>query len=98
MLSRKTFPNLAFVLSVLVSLGVCPDVRADNTKNVLTISVDEAQYLRNTQNIVIVDVRTARSWWRNNTKIPGAVRGDPAKVKEWEPKYAHDKTLILYCS
>lgn len=98
MLSPKTFLNISSVLCIVLCFGYSLESHADNTRAVRTISVNEIDKLRNMQDIVIVDVRTARSWWRSSAKIPGAVRGDPTSVKAWEPKYAHDKILILYCS
>lgn len=82
----------------MFSSGYNPASGADNTKDGLTISVQEATRLVKNQNAVIIDVRTARNWWRSNAKILGADRGDPALVEKWEPKYAYEETLILYCS
>ena len=98
MLSLKTFFNIALVFSMMLCFFYSLASSSSNTPNVLIISAKEAASLQNNQDIAIVDVRTARSWWRSNAKIRGADRGDPAIVKEWEPQYPHDKILILYCS
>ena len=98
MVTPKTIFKIALVFSMLFTSGNNPVSGVDNTNDGLIISVKEAKRLRENQDIVIIDVRTARNWWRSNAKISGADRGDPALVKEWEPKYAHEKTLILYCS
>lgn len=47
--------------------------------------------------VVILDVRTDRSWEDTKEKIRGAVREDPEKdVKAWASKYPKDKILVFY--
>jgi hypothetical protein len=48
--------------------------------------------------LVVVDVRAGGSWTDSATKIKGAVREDPAAVKNWVEKYPKDKTFVFYCS
>ena len=48
--------------------------------------------------VVVVDVRTGGSWTDSAAKIKGAVREDPAAVKNWVEKYPKDKTLVFYCA
>jgi len=48
--------------------------------------------------LVILDVRTPYDWKKSDTKIKGAVRGDPMKFGGWIDKYPKEKTLVLYCA
>ena len=96
--ARKTIFCIALAFIALLSLGAYFAAKKDNGIDVLAIPAEKALQLQNARNVVILDVRTARSWWRSNAKIAAAVRADPGSLKEWEPKYDRDKTLILYCS
>jgi len=71
---------------------------AEDPANVPEISVQQLKNMLGQTDTVIIDVRTLRSWWRSEKKIPTAVREDPDKVDRWAPKYAQDRTLIFYCA
>lgn len=49
-------------------------------------------------NVVVVDVRLGKDWKASESKIPGAVRVEPAEVASLADKYAKDKTLVFYCA
>jgi hypothetical protein len=46
--------------------------------------------------VLIIDVRTGGSWEKSATKIKGALRQDPQKVKDWAASLPKDKKLVLY--
>jgi len=69
---------------------------ADNDKNVPAISVHQVKMLLNNSDVIIIDVRKYRNWWRSSKKILMAVREDPSKVDQWVQKYPKDKSLIFY--
>ena len=69
---------------------------ADNDENVPAISVHQVQHLLNNPDVIIIDVRKYRNWWRSSKKVLSAVREDPSKVDEWAQKYPRDKSLIFY--
>ena len=69
---------------------------ADNDKNVPTISVHQVKMLLNNSDVIIIDVRKYRNWWRSSKKILSAIREDPSKVHQWAQKYPKDKSLIFY--
>jgi hypothetical protein len=69
---------------------------ADNDKNVPGISVDQVKQLLNNSDVIIIDVRKYRNWWRSSKKILSAVRENPSKVDQWAQKYPKDKSLIFY--
>jgi rhodanese-related sulfurtransferase len=62
------------------------------------ISIQEANQVHGNSNVIFIDVRTAKSWWRSSAKIPDAIREQPDAVEQWAPKYDKNKTLILYCA
>jgi hypothetical protein len=69
---------------------------ADNDKNVPAISVYQVKMLLNNSDVIIIDVRKYRNWWRSNKKILSAVREDPSKVDQWAQKYSKGNSLIFY--
>jgi hypothetical protein len=68
---------------------------ADYT-NVPGISIHKVKELLNNSDVVVIDVRKYRNWWRSTKKILSAVREDPSKVDQWAPKYLKSKSLIFY--
>ena len=87
---------VTFFMQLLLILGHPPLLKANDTKSVPGISVDQANQLLGKPGTVIIDVRKARSWWRTSKKISTAVREDPSKVDQWARKYAKSNTLIFY--
>jgi len=69
---------------------------AETDENVPAISVHQVQHLFNNPDVIIIDVRNYRNWWRSSKKVLSAVREDPSKVDEWAQKYPKDKSLIFY--
>lgn len=62
------------------------------------ISIEQAKQIHDNPEVVFIDVRSAKSWWRSTTKITHAVRENPSAVKQWGSKYTKDQILIFYCS
>lgn len=71
---------------------------AGDSGEIARISVHQVQKLLGRPDMVVIDVRTERNWWRSGKKIPTAVREDPSKVDQWMDKYVKAQTLIFYCS
>ena len=67
-------------------------------ENVPRISVQELKRMLGNSDLIIMDVRKTRSWWRSNTKILGAIREDISKPADVFDKYPKDKMLVFYCS
>jgi rhodanese-related sulfurtransferase len=78
------------------ALAVVPEDA--HKENVPVISTNRLKSMSGMPNIVIIDVRTARSWWRSGEKIATAVREDPDRVNQWASKYTPEQTLIFYCA
>ncbi len=62
------------------------------------ITAQELKAKLGSPDLTIMDVRRAAHWNASDRKIVGAVREDPGAVESWAGKYAHDRTLILYCA
>lgn len=62
------------------------------------ISIKQAKLMHDRPDVIFIDVRTAKSWWRSATKITRAVREELNAVKQWAPKYDKSNTLIFYCA
>jgi len=98
MLSRKAFVGIGFLFGLLAAIAVWLGVTSSASVEVPRISVEKTKALLGSPDVIIIDVRTAKTWWRSPTKILGAVREEPGAVEKWAGKYPKDKTLILYCS
>ncbi len=96
MISRKYLLLVSFFMQILLILGHAPLLNAIDTKSVPRISADQVNQLLGQPDIVIIDVRKPRNWWRTSKKILTAVREEPSKVDRWARKYAKDHTLIFY--
>ena len=97
--------NIRTLLAISGLLIVLPAISAFNWTTAGTvsievprISIEQAKLLHGNPDVVFIDVRTAKSWWRSTAKIARAIREEPNAVKHWAPKYGKDKTLILYCA
>ena len=62
------------------------------------ITVEQVKQMANQPDVVIIDVRSSKAWWRSAAKIARAVREEPGAEQQWASKYAKDKTLIFYCT
>jgi rhodanese-related sulfurtransferase len=62
------------------------------------MTTEELKNRLNDSEIVIFDVRAAKSWDASDKKIKGAYREVPKEAGEWADKYVKNKTYVLYCS
>ncbi len=69
---------------------------AGDDKNAPGISVHYVKQMLHNPDVVILDVRKHRNWWRSSKKILTAVRENPSEVDQWAQKYPKDKSLIFY--
>ncbi len=97
---KNTYNKLWLLYLIILLLSTTNPLprEADGTDEVSRMSVGDVKQLLGNPHVVIIDVRTKKSWWSSTTKISGAVREDPSKVSEWMGKYSETKTLIFYCT
>ncbi len=98
MLYRNALCAIGFFFILLAVVAAWFEVSSAASVEVPRISVEETKALLGNPDVIIIDVRTAKSWWRSPTKILNAVREEPGAVEKWAEKYPKDKTLILYCT
>ena len=92
----RPFEGILFALAALFWLN--PTAVEAATVEVPRISVEQANQLLNSPDVIFIDVRSPKSWWRSTEKIARAIREEPDAVKQWAAKYTGDKTLIFYCT
>ena len=96
----KKTPRFGWYISlvvILVQISHPIPLMSGGAAEVPRISVTETEKRMQHPDVVIIDVRKNKSWWRSTTKIYGAVREDPSNVSQWIDKYSQTNTLILYC-
>ncbi len=98
MLYRNVLGGIGFFTVLLAAVAAWLGVASAGSVEVPRISVEKTEALLGNPDVVIIDVRTAKTWWRSSTKILNAVREEPGAVEKWAGKYPKDKTLILYCT
>lgn len=96
--SRKALVAAGLFFALLAAIVVWLALTSSASVEVPRISIEETRELIGSPDVIIIDVRTAKTWWRSPTKILNAVREEPGAVEKWAQKYPKDKTLILYCS
>jgi hypothetical protein len=93
---RNPFGVAGFIIAPLAVIASCFTVASAASIEVPRISVEQTKQMIDNPEVVIIDVRTAKTWWRSRTKILNAVREEIGSVKQWSGKYPKDKTLIFY--
>jgi len=64
----------------------------------LRISPLQLKQMLGNSDVIVIDVRDPVSWDKSDSKIAGAVREDPDRLKEWASKYPKGKTIVFYCA
>ena len=93
---RNLFGVASFIIAPLAVLASCVTVATAASIEVPRVSVEQTKQMLDHPEVVIIDVRTAKTWWKSRTKILNAVREDLGSLKQWAQKYPKDKTLIFY--
>ncbi len=62
------------------------------------MNVDELKGMLDSDNLVILDVRTGKDWSSSEFKIPGAIRANPRDFATWGESHPKDKKIVLYCA
>lgn len=98
MLFRNALGAIGFFFALLAAIAAGSAAASAASVEVPRISVEKTKELLGSPEVIIIDVRTAKTWWSSSTKILTAVREEPGAVEKWAGKYPRDKTLILYCT
>ena len=93
---RNSLGIAGFVILHLYAFASWPTVASAASVEVPRISIEQTKQMLTDPEVVIIDVRTAKAWWKSPTKILNAVREELGAVEQWAGKYSKDKTLIFY--
>ncbi len=93
---RNPYGFAGFIILLLAIITSCFTAAYAASIEVPRISIEQAKKMLADPQVVIIDVRTARAWWKSPSKILNAVRGELASMEQWASKYPKDKTLIFY--
>jgi hypothetical protein len=93
-------PVAAAVLITVLTAGTLLGRTAASAASIEVprISIAHTKQMLTRADVVIIDVRTDKAWWRSATKIENAVREEPGSLDRRAETYSKDKTLIFYCS
>lgn len=88
----------AGLIVMLMVVGLfCRSVASADSIDVPRISIQRARQMLANPDVVVIDVRTTKAWWRSTMKIANAVREDLASRQQLTQKYPKNKILIFYC-
>ena len=101
-LSTMNFRMLLATSSFLIVLSAASASNWTAAETVSTqvprISIEKANQIHGNSDVIFIDVRKAKAWWRSTVKIARAIREEPSAIQQWAPNYDKSKTLILYCA
>ena len=98
MIMRNSVAATVLMIALLAGYQFDPHVASAASVEVPRISIERTNQMLANPDVVIIDVRTAKTWWRSPSKIENAVREEPGSPQHWAEKYPKDKTLIFYCT
>jgi len=93
---RNPFGIAGLIILLLVVIASCFRVASAASVEVPRISIEKTKEMLADPDVVIIDVRTAKTWWKSPAKILNAVREELGSVEQWAKKYPKEKTLIFY--
>jgi hypothetical protein len=86
----------ALVLFLVITVSLALTVPCLAAKADFRVDKDTLKSWLADPGVLIIDVRVGGSWEKSATKIKGALRQDPQKVKDWAASLPKDKKLVLY--
>jgi hypothetical protein len=98
MIKRNFVFAAGLIIVLLAGILLCRTAVSAASIEVPRISIERTKQMLSNPDVVIIDVRTAKTWWRSTSKIKNALREEPGSLKRLAEKYPKEKTLIFYCS
>ena len=93
---RNSVAATVLIIALVAGYQFGPRAASADSVEVPRISIERTKQMLANPDVVIIDVRTVKTWWRSPTKIENAERQDPGSLESWAEKYPKDKTLIFY--
>ena len=87
---------VASIMALLICFDPAGFLAAAHDKEVPAISVHQVKKMLHNSDVIIIDVRRHRNWWRSTQKILTSVRENPSEVEKWALHYPKDKSLVFY--
>lgn len=98
MITRNVFAAALLITVLLAGTLLGLMVAPAASIEVPRITIERTKQMLTSADVAIIDVRTAKTWWRSPSKIENAVREEPGYPERWAEKYPKNKILIFYCS
>jgi len=98
MVMRNPIAAAVLIIALMAGILLCQTAASAASVEVPRISIERTKQMLANPDVVIIDVRTAKTWWRSPSKIENSVREEPGSLERWAEKYPKDKTLIFYCT
>ena len=98
MIMRNPVAAAGLIIALMVGILLCRTAVSAASIEVPRISIERTKQMFANPDVVIIDVRTAKTWWRSPSKIENAVREELGSLGRWAQKYPKDKILIFYCT
>ena len=98
MIMRNPIAAAVLIIALMAGILLCQTAASAASVEVPRISIERTKQMLANPDVVIIDVRTAKTWWRSPSKIENSVREEPGSPERWAEKYPKDKTLIFYCT
>ena len=98
MTQRNLVAATVLIIVLLAGILLCRTAASAASIEVPRISIERTKQMLANPEVVIIDVRTAKTWGRSPSKIENAVREELGSLGRWAEKYPKDKTLIFYCT
>jgi len=98
MTQRNLVDTTVLIIVLLAGILLCRTAASAASIEVPRISIERTKQMLANPEVVIIDVRTAKTWWRSPNKIENAVREELGSLERWADKYPKNKTLIFYCT
>ena len=84
MIKRNFVFAAGLIIVLLADILLCRPMVSAASIEVPRISIESTKQMLANPDVVIIDVRTAKTWWRSTAKIENAVREEPDSLKRWE--------------
>jgi rhodanese-related sulfurtransferase len=95
---NQSLSSIRVVLCVLFAVSAFALITGCPGEQTPSMSKETLKGKLNDSELIVVDVRTESAWEKCDSKITGARRETPEKVRTWMAGYPKEKTIVFYCS
>ena len=95
---NQSLSRVAVVLGILCAASAFALITGCPGEQTPSMSKETLKGKLTDADLIVVDVRTESAWEKCDSKITGARRETPEKVRTWMAGYPKEKTIVFYCS